>query len=245
MWEYFLLGALQGIFEWLPISSQGVMTIFSSFVDIEMSAIDFSLFLHSGTMLAVLIFFRKDWINLILLKDKELLRFFVIASIVSLSLGFVLYKTIGDIALGSGLLFLIGFGLLLTSWFQKKNIRLNISKDFNSIIVGLLQGLSVIPGVSRSGSTIFGLSLKENDPSEILKRSYIISLPAVAASTGYIFLNNPTISSFPWITLLSSFIFGIISLKLLLGFSKKVNFSKLTMIFGILCIIGGIIEWLI
>lgn len=245
MWEYFLLGALQGIFEWLPISSQGVMTIFSSFVDIEMSAIDFSLFLHSGTMLAVLIFFRKDWINLILLKDKELLRFFVIASIISLSLGFVLYKTIGDIALGSGLLFLIGFGLLLTSWFQKKNIRLNISKDFNSIIVGLLQGLSVIPGVSRSGSTIFGLSLKENDPSEILKKSYIISLPAVAASTGYIFLNNPTISSFPWIALLSSFIFGIISLKVLLDFSKKVNFSKLTMIFGILCIIGGIIEWLI
>lgn len=245
MWEYFLLGALQGIFEWLPISSQGVMTIFSSFVDIEMSAIDFSLFLHSGTMLAVLIFFRKDWINLILLKDKELLRFFVIASIVSLSLGFVLYKTIGNIALGSGLLFLIGFGLLLTSWFQKKNIRLNISKDFNSIIVGLLQGLSVIPGVSRSGSTIFGLSLKENDPSEILKKSYIISLPAVAASTGYIFLNNPTISSFPWIALLSSFIFGIISLKVLLDFSKKVNFSKLTMIFGILCIIGGIIEWLI
>lgn len=245
MWEYFLLGALQGIFEWLPISSQGVMTIFSSFVDIEMSAIDFSLFLHSGTMLAVLIFFRKDWINLILLKDKELLRFFVIASIISLSLGFVLYKTIGNIALGSGLLFLIGFGLLLTSWFQKKNIRLNISKDFNSIIVGLLQGLSVIPGVSRSGSTIFGLSLKENDPSEILKKSYIISLPAVAASTGYIFLNNPTISSFPWIALLSSFIFGIISLKVLLDFSKKVNFSKLTMIFGILCIIGGIIEWLI
>lgn len=245
MWEYFLLGALQGIFEWLPISSQGVMTIFSSFVDIEMSAIDFSLFLHSGTMLAVLVFFRKDWINLILLKDKELLRFFVIASIISLSLGFVLYKTIGDIALGSGLLFLIGFGLLLTSWFQKKNIRLNISKDFNSIIVGLLQGLSVIPGVSRSGSTIFGLSLKENDPSEILKKSYIISLPAVAASTGYIFLNNPTISSFPWIALLSSFIFGIISLKVLLDFSKKVNFSKLTMIFGILCIIGGIIEWLI
>lgn len=245
MWEYFLLGALQGIFEWLPISSQGVMTIFSSFVDIEMSAIDFSLFLHSGTMLAVLIFFREDWINLILLKDKELLRFFVIASIISLSLGFVLYKTIGNIALGSGLLFLIGFGLLLTSWFQKKNIRLNISKDFNSIIVGLLQGLSVIPGVSRSGSTIFGLSLKENDPSEILKKSYIISLPAVAASTGYIFLNNPTISSFPWIALLSSFIFGIISLKVLLDFSKKVNFSKLTMIFGILCIIGGIIEWLI
>jgi len=245
MWEQFLLGALQGIFEWLPISSQGIVTVFSSFAEIEMNAINFSLFLHAGTMLAVLIFFRKDWINLILLRDKELLRFFIIASIISLSLGFVLYKTIGDVALGSGLLFLVGFGLLLTSWFQKNNIRLNMSKDANYIIVGLLQGLSAIPGVSRSGSTIFGLSLKESDPSEILKKSYIISLPAVAASTGYIFLNDPTISSFPWIALISSFVFGIISLKILLDFSKKVNFSKITMIFGILCIIGGILEWLI
>jgi undecaprenyl-diphosphatase len=180
-----------------------------------------------------------------LLRDKELLRFFIIASVVSLSLGFVVYKTIGDIAIGSGLLFLIGFGLLLTSWFQKKDIRLNMNKDFNSVLVGLLQGISVIPGVSRSGSTIFGLSLKENDPSEILKKSYIISLPAVAASTGYIFINSPSISSFPWIALLSSFVFGIISLKVLLDFSKKVNFSKITMTFGILCLIGGIIEWLI
>lgn len=245
MWEQFLLGALQGIFEWVPISSQGIVTIFSSFAEIEMSAVDFSLFLHSGTMLAVLIFFRKDWINLILLRDKELLRFFIIASIISLSLGFVLYKTIGDIALGSGLLFLVGFGLLLTSWFQRRNIRLKMNKDVNSVFVGLLQGLSVIPGVSRSGSTIFGLSLKEDDPSEILKRSYIISLPAVAASTGYIFLNDPTISSFPWVALLTSFIFGMISLKILLDFSKKVNFSKITMVFGILCIVGGILEWLI
>jgi undecaprenyl-diphosphatase len=245
MWEYVLLGALQGIFEWIPISSQGLMTIFSSFIVTDINSIDFSLFLHLGTMFAVLIFFRKDWINLILLRDKELLRFFIIASIVSLSLGFVVYKTIGDIAIGSGLLFLIGFGLLLTSWFQKKDIRLNMNKDFNSVLVGLLQGISVIPGVSRSGSTIFGLSLKENDPSEILKKSYIISLPAVIVSTGYIFINSPSISSFPWIALLSSFVFGIISLKVLLDFSKKVNFSKITMTFGILCLIGGIIEWLI
>jgi undecaprenyl-diphosphatase len=245
MWEYVLLGALQGIFEWIPISSQGLITIFSSFIVTDINSIDFSLFLHLGTMFAVLIFFRKDWINLILLRDKELLRFFIIASIVSLSLGFVVYKTIGDIAIGSGLLFLIGFGLLLTSWFQKKDIRLNMNKDFNSVLVGLLQGISVIPGVSRSGSTIFGLSLKENDPSEILKKSYIISLPAVIVSTGYIFINSPSISSFPWIALLSSFVFGIISLKVLLDFSKKVNFSKITMTFGILCLIGGIIEWLI
>lgn len=245
MWEYILLGALQGIFEWIPISSEGVLTLFSSLIVSDINSIDFSLFLHLGTMLAVIIYFRKEIIDLILFRDKKLLRFFIIASIVSLSLGFILYKAMGDIAIGSGLLFLMGFGLILTSWFQKKNIKLKISEDVASAIVGLLQGISVIPGVSRSGATIFGLSLKENDPSEILKKSYLISLPAVAASSGYIFISNPSITSFPWVVLLSSFIFGIISLKIVLEFSKKTNFSVLTLIFGILCLVGGLIEFLI
>ncbi|MDD3386373.1 MAG: undecaprenyl-diphosphate phosphatase [Candidatus Pacebacteria bacterium] len=242
MWEYILLGALQGIFEWIPISSEGVLTLFSSFIVTDINNIDFSLFLHLGTMLAIIIYFRKEIVDLILLKDKKLVRFFVIASFVSLALGFILYKTIGDISIGSGLLFLMGLGLLLTSWFQRKNIKLKISDDIVSFIVGILQGIAVIPGVSRSGATIFGLSLKEVDPSEILKKSYLISLPAVAASSGYIFLSNPTISSFPWVALLSSFIFGIVSLKIILDFSKKINFSTLTMIFGLLCLFGGLVE---
>ena len=245
MWEYILLGALQGIFEWIPISSEGVLTIFSSFLVTDMSSIDFSLFLHLGTMLAIIIYFRKEWVDLFLMKDKKLLRFFIIASFVSLGLGFIIYKTMGDISIGSGLLFLMGVGLILTSFFQRKNIKLKISDDVSSIIVGLLQGIAVIPGVSRSGSTIFGLSLKESDPSEILRKSYLISLPAVAASSGYIFINNPSISSFPWVALISSFIFGIISLKIILDFSKKTNFSVLTLTFGILCLIGGLIEFLI
>ena len=242
MWEYILLGALQGIFEWIPISSEGVLTLFSSFIITDISSIDFSLFLHLGTMLAIIIYFRKDWVDLILLRDKKLLRFFIIASIISLGLGFILYKTMGDISIGSGLLFLMGIGLLLTSWFQRKDIKLKISDDISSVIVGLLQGIAVIPGVSRSGATIFGLSLKENNPSEILRKSYLISLPAVAASSGYIFISNPVISSFPWIALLSSFVFGILSLKIILDFSKKVNFSTLTMVFGLLCLVGGLIE---
>jgi undecaprenyl pyrophosphate phosphatase UppP len=67
----------------------------------------------------------------------------------------------------------------------------------------------------------------------------------VAASSGYIFINNPSMSSFPWLALVSSFIFGIISLKVILDFSKKTNFSTLTLVFGLLCLAGGLIEFLI
>lgn len=244
MWEYILLGALQGIFEWIPVSSEGVVAIFSNYLVKDFNSVDLALFLHLGTVLAVIVYFWKDWINLTLFKDKDFLKFFIIVTFISGTLGFFVYKMARDVSMGSGLLALTGLGLLLTSWFQKKNIKLNINKDLSSIIVGLLQAISAIPGVSRSGSTVFGLSLTENNPTEILKKSYIISVPVVLGSSLYLYLDNPTIASSSWIAVVFSFIFGIISLKLLLDFSKKVNFSKFTLIFGLLCLLGALIEFL-
>lgn len=244
MWDYILLGALQGIFEWLPLSSEGIVSLFSHYLIKDFNSVDLALFLHLGTVFAAIIYFWKDWMNLALFKDKEFLRFFIIVTLISGTLGFFIYKIARDFSMGYGLLILMGCGLLLTSWFQKNNIKLKINKDLSSVIVGLLQALSAIPGVSRSGSTMFGLSLTENDTTQILKKSYIISVPVVLGSSLYLYLKNPTIASSSWIAVLFSFIFGIISLKLLLDFSKKVNFSKFTFIFGILCLLGALIDFL-
>lgn len=244
MWDYILLGFLQGIFEWIPISSEGVVAIFSSYLIKDYNSVDLALFLHLGTVLAAIVYFWKDWINLVQFKDKEFLRFFIIVTFISGTLGFFVYKMARDVSMGTGLLVLTGLGLLLTSWFQKTNIKLNINKDVSSIIVGLLQAISAIPGVSRSGSTVFGLSLTESDPTEILKRSYMISVPVVVGSSLYLYIKDPVIASSSWIAVIFSFIFGIISLKLLLDFSKKVNFSKFTLIFGILCLLGALFQFL-
>ncbi|MFA5207858.1 MAG: undecaprenyl-diphosphate phosphatase [Candidatus Paceibacterota bacterium] len=244
MWDYILLGFLQGIFEWIPISSEGVVAIFSSYLVKDYNSVDLALFLHLGTVLAAIVYFWKDWINLAQFKDKEFLRFFIIVTFISGTLGFFVYKMARDFSMGSGLLALTGLGLLLTSWFQKTNIKLNINKDVSSIIVGLLQAISAIPGVSRSGSTVFGLSLTESDPTEILKRSYMISVPVVVGSSLYLYIKDPVIASSSWIAVIFSFIFGIISLKLLLDFSKKVNFSKFTLIFGLLCLLGALFQFL-
>jgi undecaprenyl-diphosphatase len=244
MWDYILLGFLQGIFEWIPISSEGVVAIFSSYLVKDYNSVDLALFLHLGTVLAAIVYFWKDWINLAQFKDKEFLRFFIIVTFISGTLGFFVYKMARDVSMGSGLLALTGLGLLLTSWFQKTNIKLKINKDVSSIIVGLLQAISAIPGVSRSGSTVFGLSLTESDPTEILKRSYMISVPVVIGSSLYLYIKDPVIASSSWIAVIFSFIFGIISLKLLLDFSKKVNFSKFTLIFGLLCLLGALFQFL-
>ncbi|MFZ3057813.1 MAG: undecaprenyl-diphosphate phosphatase [Minisyncoccales bacterium] len=244
MWDYILLGFLQGVFEWIPVSSEGVVAIFSNYLIKDYNSVDLALFLHLGTVLAAIVYFWKDWINLAQFKDKEFLRFFIIVTFISGTLGFFAYKMARDVSMGSGLLALTGLGLLLTSWFQKTNIKLKINKDVSSIIVGLLQALSAIPGVSRSGSTVFGLSLTESDPTEILKKSYMISVPVVIGSSLYLYIKDPVIASSSWVAVVFSFIFGIISLKLLLDFSKKINFSKFTLIFGLLCLLGALFQFL-
>lgn len=249
MYEYILAGILQGIFEWLPVSSEGVVSLFSNFFIINTNAIDFSLVLHMGTMLAVIIYFWKDIRDMIFLKDKKFVRFFLIVTLICGSLGLLFYKFAKNFSFGPALLFIMGCGLFLTSWFQKHKIKIKMSPDTSAIIVGLLQSITSIPGVSRSGATIFGLSLAEDDPEKILKTSYLISIPVVLGANLYLYLKDEqikaTMFSLETLTaLFFSFIFGLLTLKLLMVASKKINFSKFTFIFGCLCFLGVLVYFL-
>lgn len=240
--DYIIAGVLQGIFEWLPVSSEGVVSLFSDFSLEQANNVDFALFLHLGTVLAVMIYFWKEIRDLILFKDKKFIKFFIIVTLISGGLGFFVYKFASDLGGGPWLLFLMGCGLFLTSWFQKKRIKIKMSENMLAIIVGLLQAITPIPGVSRSGATIFGLSLSEDNPEKILKTSYLISIPVVLGSNLYLYFKNPgMISQGVLIALVFSFIFGMITLKLLMGFSQKINFSKFTFIFGVLCFLGVLV----
>ncbi|MFA5013207.1 MAG: undecaprenyl-diphosphate phosphatase [Candidatus Paceibacterota bacterium] len=242
MFEYIIAGILQGIFEWLPVSSEGVVALFTNFSLPQLNSVDFALFLHLGTLLAVIIYFWKDVRDLILLKDKNFVRFYVIVTIICGSLGFFVYKFAGYFVFGSALLFLMGCGLFLTSWFQRKKIKIKASGDVPAIVVGLLQAITPIPGVSRSGATIFGLSLFENDPEKILKTSYLVSIPVVLGANAYLYLKTPAMFSASGIIgLIFSFIFGILTLVFLMKIGKKINFSKFTFIFGCLCFLGVLI----
>lgn len=243
MLEYIILGILQGVFEWLPISSEGVIAFVSQIFGKE-NVLDLALFLHLGTLLSLFVYFFNDWRNILFLKDKKLFKFILIVSIVSFIIGFPLYNLIGNFVIGAGLLILMGFGLVLTSYFQSHNKKITISEGKLAVLVGVLQGLSVIPGLSRSGSTIFGLSFSSKSSFEILKLSYIISAPVVLGSSLYLAYKNFEIVSYGWIAVLFSFIFGLLTLDVLLKISQKINFSKFTLFFGILCLIGGCLSFL-
>lgn len=241
MTDYFILGFIQGIFEWLPISSEGVVAIASQFLIRGVNPIEVALFLHLGTLLAVLIYFREDWKRIVLLQDLRMLRFLAIATIVSLVIGFPLYKLIKDSLVGSGLLLVMGFGLLLTAYFHKRKQSLGFSLEKLALLSGFLQGLAVIPGLSRSGSTIFSLSLGSLNPAEILKFSYMMSFPVVLASSVYLFLGDPHFIFESWPALISSFLVGLLSLRFLITLSLRISFFAFALIFALLCLLGGAI----
>jgi len=244
MFSHFILGAVQGVFEWIPISSEGVVALISQFLDGAVGGwrpIDLALFLHLGTLLAVLIYFRKEWKEVITLKNKKLLRFLIIATVFSLAIGYPFYKLVQNAAVGDTLLAITGLGLLLTAYFQKKKKRLEISSDKLAALTGFFQGLAVIPGLSRSGATIFSLSLGKSTPAEILKISYMISLPAVLASSSYLFLENPILVFQSWPALIFSFLVGLLSLHFLITLANKINFFKFALVFGLLCLLGAVI----
>lgn len=248
MFEYFLLGIFQGIFEWLPISSQGIVILVSQFLAIEINFFDLALFAHLGTFFCVVIYFFKDWRKILLLQDVKLLRFLIISTFVSLAVGFPLFKLLRDVAFGPLFLLLMGLALISTAFFQRKT-KNELNQNSFSLIgtnklaigIGFLQGLAVIPGLSRSGATIFGLSLAKLKPSEILKISYLMSGPVVLASSIYLYLSNPDIISKAWPTLISSFVVGFISLHFLMKISQRINFFYFALSFGLLCLLGGVL----
>jgi undecaprenyl-diphosphatase len=247
MWEYIILGIIQGILEWLPISSQGVLFLINSFLELTANPLEIAIFLHLGTFFAVLVVFRKDWLNIILIKDIELVKFLFFTSLISLVIGFILFQFLVSISFGSILLALMGISLLFTSFFnktkKKRKSKTNQNIPFSIIfLTGILQGLSVIPGISRSGSTIFGLSFTNYSPSQILKLSYLMSAPIILVSSIYLLLKEPTIIS-AWPALIFSFFVGVLTLKFIIKFAKRINFSLFTLIFGILCIFSAILTF--
>lgn len=244
MTDYVFLGILQGIFEWIPISSEGVVSLTSQFIVKKANALDVALFLHLGTLLAVLFYFRKDWQEILTLKNPKLLRFLIISTVVSLIAGYPLYKLVKNIAIGNSLLVVMGGGLLLTAYFHKKEKSLEIGFDRLAVMAGFLQGLAVIPGLSRSGSTVFGLSLGGVAPSQILKLSYMMSAPVVLVSSGYLFLQNPSLLFETWPALIFSFLVGALSLHFLMELSQKINFFKFALIFSLFCFVGAVIGFL-
>ena len=187
--EAVLLGLFQGLAEFLPISSSGHLNLLQALfgVNVEHQLL-FNILLHVGTLVAVLVVFWKDWLNMLLhpIKDRTLLLLFIA------SLPALIAKVIFDAPLDYvethndilGVCFLItGLMLVLTQKFSEKNAKRRQEKHkvgfMEAIAMGCLQAVGMLPGISRSGSTIFGGVWAKLNRETAAKFSFMMSAPAI------------------------------------------------------------------
>ncbi len=264
MLEQLILGIVQGITEWLPISSEGILTLirvklFNKPISLE-EAIRVALFLHMGTFFSALVYFRREvWRltrSLFMFKHadpetKAVLRFLIGGTIVTGIIASIILWGISvaerEFAFtGNSIMLLVGIALLFTAFIQfvskKKGLRGkdNINaKDW--IFTGIAQGFSVLPGISRSGMTTSALLLSRVNEVLSLRLSFLMSLPVVLA--GNIILNFSEFKfTLPvFVALGSSFLFGLLTIHALLKLAQKINFAYFVLFFGLLAISAAFI----
>ena len=263
-----LMGIIQGLSEFLPISSSAHLVLSSNFYkifnNIEIATesnqeIFLDIMLHLGTLIAVLIFFRKEIGQIIKamsegFKTKKysepdfktgiyIILGTVITVIVAAPLHNIAAKLVFMPAIVGLLLIFTGFLLFFSEYYSKKYTDKKSVTLKSSILMAIAQGLASIPGLSRSGLTIATGLLSGNDRTTAAKYSFLLSIPIIlGASMFYPFLkiNLSEILTFDWIAILTgtivSTLVGYLCIKYFIKFVSKFSLT----IFGIYCLVVGI-----
>lgn len=248
--EAVIAGAIQGIFEWLPISSEAqTMLYLINSLQIEPHvALTYALYLHIGTMIAVLIRFRTEFIEILrnLRLDYKPTRIILIASLATAITGLPLYFLLKTMTIGQDPLvftFLIGAMLIITGIIMKASGTagekgIEEITDTDTILTGLAQGFAIIPGISRSGITVATLLARKVNQETALVISFLMSAPA-AFSIFVIDFGSIRLIPLPTaiILTLSSFFFGYVSMDVLLKVAKKTPFWIFCIIFGLITVL--------
>lgn len=239
-----ILGIIQGVAEFLPISSSAHLILIPYLLGWEKSGLSFDVALHFGTMLAVLLIFFKDWWILFTgaitsIKDKKLntngkiFWYLVIATVPSAIAGLLFDDIIENIIRDK--IWIIALALAIMGLFifigdKWASRHYQKEKDFNNItikealIIGISQIFALIPGFSRSGTTILAGRLQGLSKEAVTKFTFLLSVPVICGAT-ILELGELSLTKDVIVGILSSFSMGIISIKFLLSYIKKHDFS--------------------
>ncbi len=236
MIRYIFLGIVQGLTEFLPVSSSGHLVILQKLLGIQSNQIAISVILHLGTLLAVIIFFRKDILDLF--KKPRLLGLVFIVTLITGIIGvsakdffeglFSSAKAVGVAWLFTGLI------LISTKRFTQPGRHELKLKD--ALALGLAQSLAIIPGISRSGITISSLFYRKIDRKLAFTFSFLVSIPVILGAAVLEARKLEVVPSADIRNLAAGFIFsfftGLLALLFLKALIKKAKFYY----FGYYCI---------
>jgi len=256
-----IIGFLQGLLEWLPVSSKSMIILYlvnAASVSGE-TAYSLAMFLHFSTATAALITFRSDFLKVIkYLVNREhssygdcsvLFRSLLVTIAISAAIGLPLYLLTRYFILElSGLLLtcFIGLFLILTGLFLKFSKRVKGFKSLEQIgtmdmvLAGFMQGLSALPGLSRSGLVASTLLMRNVEKETALRLTFIISVPIIYGMAIAEFVVGlgfrASLEEFGTINILialtTSFILSLISLRMMLELVKRLDFTKFLICFG-------------
>lgn len=245
IYQAIISGVVQGITEFFPISSEGHLVILHSLFNIKEPQLAFDVFLHFGTLLAILIFFRRDITGLARRENRKMLLFIAAGSvptaIIGLSFKDAVEKTLAMPVIAGYMLIITGLSLILPS--ALKHIYNNNGKALTvakSVVIGIAQGAAIMPGLSRSGLTIATGIMTGLERQAAFRFSFLLAIPAIAGAAilkakdiyravlreeAFVFL----------VGALTAAIVGLVVIRALLGVVKA---NRLYM-FGIYCLIAG------
>ena len=266
-----ILGIVQAISEWLPISSKTqIMLATTLLFHLPLSqAYAIGLFLEAGTVLAAIIYFRREIYGLLRSlvgkgtpEYNKLLRYMVIVTAITGVIGVVVYKFIETNVTGYALgipMIILGI-LLLVDGMLVRSARRRLTahsgrtihgmKSVEMAAVGIVQGISAFPGISRSGITVSSLLFMGFNPEDAFRLSFLVGIPATIGATlvTILFSSVPittTLSQIGYstiaIAIITSLLLSLLLIDLLLKFAGRNVITKIVFILGIIAILSGVI----
>jgi len=227
--QWVVLALVQGLTEFLPISSSAHLILASKFAGWQDQGLVMDIAAHFGSLLAVIIYYRKDILHVLSGKDWPLFNQLLIASLPVAVIGFVLagyidenLRSIDVIAASS-----VFFGVLLwlsQRWAKHKNLNLTMA-----LLIGLAQCLALIPGASRSGVTITAAMALGLSKTQAAKFSFLLAIPVILMTTvygGYKLIQTPQHYDLFGVTIIStlSFVAAWICIHWFMKYIEKINF---------------------
>ena len=230
--ETFILAIIQGVSEFIPVSSSAHLILFSKIYNFNISSLQLDISLHLGSLIAIIFYFRGDLFNFA--KNKSLAILIIVGSIPLIIVGYIFYSTglidyFRNLKIIAWTTLIFGILLYFSDRSQIKN-KLDMKLSYkNILIIGLLQVLAIIPGVSRSGIVITASRFLNFDRIDSSKIAFYLSIPALGGASFLglkdVFETGIILNLIFIYSIILSFIISYLTIKYFLFYVKNFNLN--------------------